>query len=374
MMELYDSVEYKCDPYAFFIEKGLRIAKTMGFLAFITPVTWMTNYYYMKMRKLLIDSQSLFRIVLIDGLVFEKANVDTNLLFLKKNSVNSDVFEWSRATPSDLDVKPIKREYALVRQEDRYDITPGVIEKWQPVKSRMDKISRRLDSLSKISLGMKLRSNAEFISNKRDQNHPDPIVFGDNISRYGTIVPDRFFSSKVAVIVGGTKNPVIHAYKGKILIQAIRNLSLARRIVASYDSIGIHFVGTVNAVTTEMVDYDMRFILGIINSTLINYYFTQRFTTISLTAAFLGVIPIRNLDLSKHADKSRHDKMVQMVDSILDLHKRLVATMTDHEKKVIQRQIDTTDKQIDALVYELYGVTEEEIDIVEGTIDKMPGK
>jgi predicted nucleic acid-binding Zn-ribbon protein len=38
---------------------------------------------------------------------------------------------------------------------------------------------------------------------------------------------------------------------------------------------------------------------------------------------------------------------------------------TDHEKAVLQRQIETTDQQIDQLVYELHGLTEEEIKIVE---------
>ena len=38
---------------------------------------------------------------------------------------------------------------------------------------------------------------------------------------------------------------------------------------------------------------------------------------------------------------------------------------TDHEKSFIQRRIDATDKQIDRLVYELYGLTKEEIRIVE---------
>ena len=39
-----------------------------------------------------------------------------------------------------------------------------------------------------------------------------------------------------------------------------------------------------------------------------------------------------------------------------------------HDKETIQRQIDTTDRQIDKLVYELYGLSEEEINIVEGNI------
>ncbi len=48
------------------------------------------------------------------------------------------------------------------------------------------------------------------------------------------------------------------------------------------------------------------------------------------------------------------------------LTRRLATAKTDHEKTALQRQIDATDKQIDKLVYELYGLTEEEIKVVEG--------
>ena len=59
--------------------------------------------------------------------------------------------------------------------------------------------------------------------------------------------------------------------------------------------------------------------------------------------------------------------MVQLVETMLKLHKQLAAAKTSHEKTAFQRQIDATDKQIDQLVYELYGLTEEEIRIVEET-------
>ena len=51
---------------------------------------------------------------------------------------------------------------------------------------------------------------------------------------------------------------------------------------------------------------------------------------------------------------------------MLDLNKKLPLARTDHEKKLLQRQIDATDQKIDELVYELYGLTKEEIKIVEG--------
>jgi len=57
--------------------------------------------------------------------------------------------------------------------------------------------------------------------------------------------------------------------------------------------------------------------------------------------------------------------MVELVERMLDLHKRLAAAKTPPDRTALQRQIVATDRQIDRLVYELYGLTEEEIRIVE---------
>jgi len=77
-------------------------------------------------------------------------------------------------------------------------------------------------------------------------------------------------------------------------------------------------------------------------------------------------IPICSIDFSNVADKSRHDRMVELVERMLALHKQLAAAKVEHEKTALQRQIEATDRQIDVLVYELYGLTEEEIKIVDG--------
>ena len=58
--------------------------------------------------------------------------------------------------------------------------------------------------------------------------------------------------------------------------------------------------------------------------------------------------------------------MVSLVSTMLSLHQELLLAKTDQEKTVLQRQITSTDRRIDELVYELYGLTKEEIEIVEG--------
>ncbi len=50
---------------------------------------------------------------------------------------------------------------------------------------------------------------------------------------------------------------------------------------------------------------------------------------------------------------------------MLDFHKQLAQAKLPQKKTVLKRQIEATDRQIDELVYELYGLTEEEIKIVE---------
>ena len=64
--------------------------------------------------------------------------------------------------------------------------------------------------------------------------------------------------------------------------------------------------------------------------------------------------------------KSRHDQLVALVEQMLDLHRQLAAFKTPDERTRLERQIGATDQRIDVLVYELYGLTDNEIAIIEG--------
>jgi len=80
---------------------------------------------------------------------------------------------------------------------------------------------------------------------------------------------------------------------------------------------------------------------------------------------YVQQLPIHAIDFLDPDDKARHDRIVSLVDSMLSLHEQLAKARTSHEQTLLQRQIEATDVQIDKLVYELYGLTEEEIKIVE---------
>ncbi len=70
-------------------------------------------------------------------------------------------------------------------------------------------------------------------------------------------------------------------------------------------------------------------------------------------------------NLSNPAERTMHDKMVSLVDRMLALHKQPAAA-TPQEQEMVKREIVSTDRAIDKLVYELYGLSEDEIGIVEG--------
>ena len=62
--------------------------------------------------------------------------------------------------------------------------------------------------------------------------------------------------------------------------------------------------------------------------------------------------------------------MVTLVTEMLELHKHLSHAKTDQEKRLITQEIESTDRQIDSLVYGLYGLTADEIAVVEESVGK----
>ncbi|MHB0967466.1 MAG: Eco57I restriction-modification methylase domain-containing protein [Bellilinea sp.] len=126
-------------------------------------------------------------------------------------------------------------------------------------------------------------------------------------------------------------------------------------------------------VDKEKCSYE--YLCGLLNSKLLDYYFKNVTTTFNsgyfaANKQYIEQLPIRAIDFSNPADVKHHDRMVSLVESMLALHKQSAAARLPDEKERLERQIQATDRQIDNLVYELYGLTAEEIRIVEGGTGK----
>jgi len=146
---------------------------------------------------------------------------------------------------------------------------------------------------------------------------------------------------------------------------------VAKRGTCYLDRTGRWLLDTAYAIVLKSgVKLDLRFLLAVLNSPLLTYYLKETGTMLRggyfrMKTAYLNPFPMRDIDFTNPKDKAYHERMVGLVDAMLKLHKDLQTAKTDHSKKLIQRQIDATDKHIDQLVYELYGLTDKEIRIVE---------
>lgn len=117
--------------------------------------------------------------------------------------------------------------------------------------------------------------------------------------------------------------------------------------------------------TAYIIQSDDLFLLGLLNSSLITFFYSNispvfRGGYLRFIFQYLSQIPIKD-------DKSLRNSMKSLVDDILSLYLKLESNKSDYDKTLIHRQINSKDQQINKLVYELYGLTDKEIHIVEGS-------
>ncbi len=140
--------------------------------------------------------------------------------------------------------------------------------------------------------------------------------------------------------------------------------------VFSYDLEGTYAVSQ----TLLSIPRKDPFLAGILNSSLGRFVITRICSLTdrgyNISTAAVGKLPIYTPDFDNPDDKARHDRMVALVNEMLELHKHLSNAKTDQEKRIITQEIESTDRQIDSLVYGLYGLTADEIVIVEETVGR----
>jgi hypothetical protein len=117
-------------------------------------------------------------------------------------------------------------------------------------------------------------------------------------------------------------------------------------------------------------DLSLYYVLGVLNSGLLNWFYHTLNPEVGEALAEVkktnvAKLPIRSIDFSDPTDRAHYDKMVSLVKRMLVIHQELQSTTSPTTQARIEREIHVTGEQIAALVYELYGLTDEEIEIVE---------
>jgi len=118
------------------------------------------------------------------------------------------------------------------------------------------------------------------------------------------------------------------------------------------------------------ISEDLNYFAGLMNSKLLwswySHYAKRRGVGLEINGNVLARTPIRRINFANADEKALHDRLVALVEKMLALTPKLRVATSESEKAALQNAVTTTDAEIDRLVYDLYGLTEEEIKIVEG--------
>jgi hypothetical protein len=414
------------DIYVVFVERGLSLLADHGSLGFILPSKFFATDYGRPLRGILADRKALAEIVdFRHGQVFERATTYTCLLFLtreERSSVHYAVAEPPEAirdgTPAGLQAD------SAALSDGPWVFSPPSHEAL--LSKLRENVTGLLSLPSKISRGSSTGNDDVFMLRTatrgyitRDGRRVEveegilrtPIYATDfGRYRFAPCSDERVIFPYVVSSEGYREldeEELAHRYPKSYTYLKSRKLELVKRkqfkkwygfsaprnldthlhshlMVPLLANMGLYCAlpksmqqycpmasGGFTIAISEQQPLNPHYVMGLLNSKLLYWVLasiSNRFRGgwVTCTKQYVGTLPIRRIDFSQKREKSRHDRIVEAVDLMLALHKHLASAKSAARKTIIQRQIDATDAEIDRLVYDLYGLTAEEIAIVEG--------
>jgi hypothetical protein len=351
---------YMPNIYEYFVSQGLYLAKIGGYFSFIVPDRLGFNSQFVDLRKNMLDQTNI--IFLLYKIPFPGITADT-LIFVVQKANKSD--GKNIINIGEYGCKLLNIPQTKFLQSEPYSFqyfnnisTMNCVEKIEGSSNVIN-----LNELFETTSGFGGKSS--LISEKKCCSSQIEVIKGDSIERYG-FRNSYWFEFKKENITGRTTDRDKLGSKPKLLLR-----KTGINIIATFDNSGIFPEQSLYFLFNNKSSLDYKYVLGILNSKLMTFYYQNRLITnkqsiAQLKKVHLDIFPIRNINVNSVDDKIRHDKMVLLVEQMLELYKKVSGIKNPDEKTRIQRQIDSTDGQIDKLVYDLYGLTADEIAIVEG--------
>ncbi|MCK4600810.1 Eco57I restriction-modification methylase domain-containing protein [Candidatus Bipolaricaulota bacterium] len=426
---LYESynVAHRFDIYVAFVDKGFDLLNSKGIMGFILPNKFMTSEYGAPLRSRLSSESGVLEVVdFEDSQVFRGATTYTCLLFLSKAPQNEVSYSMAKATSESegLSLRRTVSVQASSLTEKPWLFLDPVSEK---LLRRLRGLPS-LGDLCEIRHGLQTGADAVFLLWKSDGKYVSEaegnpfeleegavrhVVKGSaDLARYHIKNTGRFvlfpyrghgedpqplseaevkaeypkawsYLCQQATRLKKRKVPVWYAYRRRNydLKDGVERLlvpSIGTRASFVWDQEGeYHFLGSgggggggYGLTLRDERAASLRYLLGLLNSRLLEWVIrlgNSRFSHgyYSYNRQYIEPIPIRTVDLNYVADARQHERLIERVGEMIELHRSLSAVKTAHDRKLLLRQIDATDNQIDQLVYDLYGLTDEEIRMVE---------
>ena len=367
----YFAADFKIDLFHLFLQRAVSQLKLGGYLGYIVPTTLLNNVYVENLRGWLMENCIIEKIAVAKGRVFADADVHTTVLSLRRESDIVKRASNTIKTTTELSLGFTEAPmYSSLRQSDIATL-PGATWNILVNKQNFGLISRLLNkypilnTVSVINRGLITGERDKYFSSQKLSEQYTQILTGADVLRYNTKEPSEYVLFERPEGAGGCWDKVVHFAPNKIVVRQI-----GQRPTACIISKPLAVTGNIFTIRGESLQNE-TYLLGLINSNLLGFFWEIMFADFKssfpqVTIFSLSQLPIRRIDFTNSTDKSSHDKMVGYVEQMLSAKKELANMLTDKDTTYWQRRCDTLDRQIDALVYELYDLTEDEIALVEG--------
>lgn len=378
----YISSNYKPNLYSFFYERGIKYLKENGLISFIVPRTLLDNKYYKTIREFFVKSIVIELILKIDYEVFENATTGGTCICVLNKSKNDNNTVLAKEVKNE-DEFFIKNSIKIKQKELMFgDFKIFSIKNNNDLKllNKIIKNSNKLDVYCSVNNGVNTGNAAKILlSNKNIGSKYRKILEGKDINRYLVnwgglwINYDTDIKKKINVKDLDTRQSKIDlALRDERIFnsQKIIVRQTADKIIACIDENKFVSRHSTHCILNDGKEINLYYLLGILNSSLIKYCYRkfipeQGKAFAEVKAINVKQLPIVNINLKISQQKQQHDEIVNCVTQLLAAKQKQTQMKESNDKEFITNQCNALDTQIDNLVYELYGLTNDEIKIVE---------
>jgi hypothetical protein len=366
----------KQNTFMLFMQLMMKLLHHKGIGGFIVPNSWLTIESARLLREALV--QRLVTVVDLNYAVFDRVSMEPSI-FIMAGSVQSDKVLAARATSragfAELRLTSLGRTTWIAPD---YRISISESASLDAIVEKMIRVSRPIGSVFDVRTGLQAyergRGNppqtAEDVANHifdrdtRVDKYSVRYLQGGDVGRYALVwsgmwmqygpwlsQPREFeLFSRPRVLVREITSTYPHCLNATFVTgEYLNNKSILNVLHVSND------------------ETELKKVAAILNSRLMSLFYKQR--AVKAARRIFPKVVIKNLREFPYpclAANAQDNRLTQAVDRMLALHRQKAAAHTQVEQDLYQRQIEATDRQIDALVYELYGLTAEEIAVVEG--------
>jgi len=371
----YPACSSNLDSYVLFMQQATYLARANGLASFIVPTGWYTGADFSRIRQHIAQTCDPVAFVNLPYDVF-KAWIDTTVFVLRKRQTLAG---WPRKEQCTASLKVFPKRHKIEdagEMEDGPDFVDFAVwftsgddayltfadAKATAVIHKMDAVGRPLAEFADVQRGV-----TPFATTGKPTHATSRPAFKGTVRRYVFEPGPRAYVRFDKTLA--EPKPLKYFKGPRLLLREL--ISRQFRLQAVKVTKDLVTNKSLQSVLVVGGGPDLNYILGLLNSRLLSWYFLRKssvaqrddFPKIVLKESRSLPMPPPNLDDAM--GRKNHDRMVRLVDQMLSLHNSLAAARTPDAKTALQRQIDATDRRIDRLVYDLYGLTEEEIKIVE---------